>query len=861
MALQSLFQWLRAHGKILKIVFYIAIISIIVLVARDQFAAISGSQLREIFVDTSMHINAIIMALGLIAFSATGLYDLVASKYAGVEVSPREALKIGWIAQAFNNFAGFGGLTGGTIRAKYYTWAGADRDKSIGVSASVWAANLLGLFVLLAITLPYAVHFDGWLIIVAIISCMYLPLFFLADRLKLGVIDLRKTTFAQIGMREKWNLLGASVIDWAAAGLFFWACVRVFTLDFSFPIAIFIFATATLAGLLSFLPAGAGSFDLTVIALCAKLGLDTNQVLLGLVLYRVFYYIVPWLLATVVWVADSVKELESDFPHRVMARVLALVTVFSSLLLFISALTPEIASRIQIIQEVLPSTVRKASHLTVLFTAVMLLILARGINQRVRRCYQLVLVLLGVAAVACLARGIDYEEAIYLAVFALALFASRSAFDRDPLPLKWSSFVPTAALAIAIPIVLSSWHALRINKVVNVPAPSHHANTHWPMILFYVMLACAVAIAVLFSRCRAPEFEEPCEEQTRRFEKLIAKWGGNAFSHLYYLGDKQVFFTVDKRNGADRAALLYRPQGTTLIALGDPFGDPDSFNQLFADFIDYADTFQCSVAFYEVGEEHLARCVNEGMSLVKLGEDATVDISGFTRVGSKGKTFRRMHNKLESSACTFEIVEAPYSPDLITELRDASQAWLGKRTEMSFSLGFFDESYLSRAPIAIVRSADSDRIEGFASLMPQGLSVASVDLMRIRPDAPDGVMDGIFVNLMEWAKNHGYTEFNFGMAPMSNTGARPHSRLSEKTIYLVYNYGGRIYNFRGLRNYKEKFKPVWKSRYLTYTDVKSLPAITASLSKLINRPGQYSAIALSTSEDEMPAPEMAINAN
>lgn len=192
------------------------------------------------------------------------------------------------------------------------------------------------------------------------------------------------------------------------------------------------------------------------------------------------------------------------------------------------------------------------------------------------------------------------------------------------------------------------------------------------------------------------------------------------------------------------------------------------------------------------------------------------------------------------------------------ELRDTSRAWLKGRTEMSFSLGFFDENYLSRAPIAVVRSADSNRIEGFASLMPQGRNVASVDLMRIRPDAPDGVMDGIFVNLMEWAKNHGYTEFNFGMAPMSNTGARPHSRLSEKTIRLVYNYGGRIYNFRGLRKYKEKFKPTWKARYLAYTDVKSLPAITASLSKLINRPKQYSAIALSLSEDEMPTPEMAI---
>lgn len=72
------------------------------------------------------------------------------------------------------------------------------------------------------------------------------------------------------------------------------------------------------------------------------------------------------------------------------------------------------------------------------------------------------------------------------------------------------------------------------------------------------------------------------------------------------------------------------------------------------------------------------------------------------------------------------------------------------------------------------------------------------------------------------------------MAPLSNVGENSNSHLREKLAHLVFKYGNNLYGFKGLRNYKNKFRPIWVSRYLAYEDLTLLPSSIIEVTRLIH---------------------------
>ena len=105
--------------------------------------------------------------------------------------------------------------------------------------------------------------------------------------------------------------------------------------------------------------------------------------------------------------------------------------------------------------------------------------------------------------------------------------------------------------------------------------------------------------------------------------------------------------------------------------------------------------------------------------------------------------------------------------------------------------------------------------------------------MRHRLDAPAGVMDYMFAQLMMWGQQEGYRWFNLGMAPLSGLENRALGPLWNRVGALAYRFGEDYYNFQGLRQYKEKFDPVWEPTYLASPGGLALPRILTNLAALI----------------------------
>jgi phosphatidylglycerol lysyltransferase len=95
-------------------------------------------------------------------------------------------------------------------------------------------------------------------------------------------------------------------------------------------------------------------------------------------------------------------------------------------------------------------------------------------------------------------------------------------------------------------------------------------------------------------------------------------------------------------------------------------------------------------------------------------------------------------------------------------------------------------------------------------------------------------MEYLLVQLMLWCRQEGYRWFNLGMAPLSGLENRALAPLWNRLGALVFRHAEQVYNFQGLREYKEKFGPVWEPIYIASPGGLVLPRILTNVAALIS---------------------------
>ena len=793
----------------------------------------------------------VIGALGLTVVSylvMTG-YDLLAIRYVRQPLTANKVIFTSFISYAFSNTIGLSLLAAGSIRYRLYSAWGLTTEEIARVISFTVTTFWLGVcasggltFLVEPLQLPDTLHLPfasvqplGWALLMVVAGY-------------LATVHLRSKPFVLGGWTLPlphpslaWAQVLIGMVDWLLAGSVLYVLLPA-SAHISLLHLLGIFLLAQVVALISHVPGGLGVFESLILVSLPDVPVDA---LAGsLMLYRAIYYLLPLAGGSLLLggleffrqraLAGQIVKVMGRLGRALAPQVLAASTLAGGALLLFSGATPGVPHRLYWLHDFLPLPVLEISHFLGSLTGAGLLLVAWGLLRRLDAAYVLSVILLAVGSTLSLLKGADYEEAILLGVMLLALLPCRRSFYRRSSLLN-ESLSRTWMLLIVLVMGCTLWLGFFAYKHVEY---SHSlwwqfaVSSNAPRFLRAMVGASALllffSLARLLRPLRLPK-QRPDTADLEQARVIIAA-SPQTVANLALLGDKTLLF-----NEARTAFIMYAVEGRSWIALGDPIGPLAEHQELLWRFRELCEQAEGWPVFYEVGHDTLYLYLDLGLTLLKIGEEARVDLEKFTLEGKARSGLRYSHRKAEKDGCSFEIAEAAQVNGLMAELRQVSDTWLsGKNArEKGFSLGFFQQEYLSVNPVALVRR--EGRLIAFANIWPgAGKEEVSIDLMRFIPDAPNGTMDYLFISLILWAKKQGFSWFNLGMAPLAGLANRPYAPLWHRAGSLIYIHGEHFYNFKGLRAYKEKFDPVWEPRYLASPGGLSLPRIMTNLATLIS---------------------------
>ena len=500
--------------------------------------------------------------------------------------------------------------------------------------------------------------------------------------------------------------------------------------------------------------------------------------------------------------------------YELTPQIFAVLAFGAGALMLLSAVTPEFDDRLRRLTGVVSPILIDLSHFVGSIAGFLLLMLSAGLWRRRRGAYWAALAVLGIGAVFSVLKGLDWQQAADLVIVAALLAPCRSAFNRrsrlsEPLRPSWLLLL-TAVVASMLWLGFFAYRDVDYSDELWWRFISdRQASGFLRAGLVLAILTLVVAGRSLLSSPGAHSHGPASPADIARGRgALAAADSATPEAWLAMLGDKALMFSP---SGA--SFLAYRVRGRRWIAMGEPAGLRAERRELLWSFAEMADSYGGAAVFYSVGEEVLGDLATMGLAVRKVGETAVIDTAAFSLEGRSKQNLRTAVNRAEREGAAFEVLPPGSATDVADELKAVSDAWLAMHegTEKAFSLGRFDVAYLDLTPLAVVR--EGGRIVAFANLLTAP-DEAAVDLMRHHPDAPNGVMDYLFVRCAQWAKDQGLASFDLGMAPLAGLEDRRIAPVFARVGALVFDEGGALYGFQGLRSYKAKFAPDWRPRFI-----------------------------------------------
>lgn len=821
------------------------------LLMHQEIKAYHFSEVLDAFHSIPATARFIAFFLTLISYGLMTGYDVLGFRFIRKALPYRKIALASFTGYAFSNNIGLSMLAGASVRYRLYSvWGLSSLEiaKVIGLcTLSMWLGFLMlnsMTFMIHPILIASAIHLGSGAIR-ALGFGMLLPVAGYA------ILVLKKKNGISFRGREipvptpaiALSQVVLGIMDWTLAGIILYLLLSHFA-ALSLPGFLAVYLAAQMVALFSQVPGGLGVFEsMMVLALSSRI--PAPHILASLMAFRVIYYWTPLGLAAVLlgfqeliqgkqW-AGKVMTLFDRWVSPVIPSVFGITVFIGGAILLFSGATPALKSRLAQLEVLESLPFIEVSHFIGSIAGMGLVLLGRGLQRRLDAAYILSVILLVAGIAASLIKGFDYEEALALGMILAAILPSRKHFYRKA-SLFSQRFSPGWTAAVLIVLGCSTWLGFYAYRHVE------YADSLWWQFTFqgnaarFLRATLGASVLGLFFglahllKPGPPPSRLPDREEQKTIIEPVVRSSKSTTANLALLGDKRI-----EMNEKKTAFIMFCIEKRSWISMGDPVGPEEEWANLIWRFREQADRAGGWPVFYQVGHERLHLYLDAGFSMVKLGEEARVRLSEFSLDGSSKKGLRNSRNKIEKNGYSLSILDPAQVRERMDELKAVSDDWLSDKNaqEKGFSLGFFHPPYLSLNPMAVVEKEGT--IKAFANLwQSSGQRELSVDLMRFSPDAPNGIMDFLFISIMLWGKEKGYEWFNLGMAPFSGLNVSSMAPFWNRLEAFVFNHGENFYNFQGLRQYKEKFNPIWSPRYLASPGGLAMPVIFTHLVSLIS---------------------------
>jgi lysyl-tRNA synthetase, class II len=505
--------------------------------------------------------------------------------------------------------------------------------------------------------------------------------------------------------------------------------------------------------------------------------------------------------------------------------------------------------RLARVASVAPGTVANLTRLIDVIIGLLLLMLSHGLRRRKRRAWMEVMALLIISACVIMVHIIDRARTdtmtigvvIVLAVVVAMIvtgFYYRGQFYAvgDP-RTRWRALGAFLGLLAADVVIGLSFIALR-GLETNVPFPERvqavlyglvGVSPPTPMIfvqdgrndLFAIITGALGFFTVIVTAYLILRPAEPAarlaDKDAEAIRALLDKHGeADSLGYFALRDDKNVMWSP-----TGKSCIGYRVLSGVMLASGDPLGDTEAWPGAIKAFLDMAARHAWVPAVVGCSERAAeVWCRHGDLTALELGDEAIVEVAGFSLQGRAMRNVRQMVTRVERAGYVAELRRVGDVPaDELARLVSQADSWRGNPTERGFSMALGRIGGEGDDRCVVATATENGTLRALLHFVPWGYDGLSLDLMRRDRSAQPGLNDFMIVETIKAAQDLGVKRISLNFAAFraalergERIGAGPISRAWRGFLLFL----SRWFQIESLYKFNAKFAPEWKPRFLVF---------------------------------------------